>query len=247
MTHSSGAAGADVADAGTEENAVKRRILCASPVREHHPWLTRCLTNYRLHIVQTGLDAVRTYNVGAFDAYILDYWLPDWSGLSLCRQIRKDDPAAPVVFFSSAEGLDQRKRAMRAGADAYLLASAGAEPLAHEIGTLLRFADVRGLRAKVEEEVAVQEELQRRAALAIERTEHAKALAAQALERAARARAQKAFMDSGGTLGNFGRWWPQVFRSVSANHRRDVAPPTPALVASSPAAQAADSEGSALC
>ena len=228
MTHSSGAAGADVADAGTEENAVKRRILCASPVREHHPWLTRCLTNYRLHIVQTGLDAVRTYNVGAFDAYILDYWLPDWSGLSLCRQIRKDDPSAPVVFFSSAEGLDQRKRAMRAGADAYLLASEGAETLVHEISTLLRLADVRSLRAKLEVELVIQNELERRAALSVARTEHAQVLAAQALERAARARAHKAFMKAGGTLGNFGRWWPQVFSSVSANYRRTASPPSDA-------------------
>jgi DNA-binding response OmpR family regulator len=208
-----------------EDAAAKRRILCVSPVREHHPSLNLHLAKYRLQIVQTGLDAVRTYNAGAFDAYVLDYWLPDWSGLSLCRQIRKDDPFAPVVFFSSAEGDDQRKRAMRAGADAYLLASAGAEPLAAEVNTLLRFADVRGLRAKVEEELAIQEELKRRAALAVERTDHARALAAQALERAARARAQKAFMESGGTLGNFGRWWPQVFGSVSANHRLGVQQP----------------------
>lgn len=219
-----------------EAGAAKRRILCVSPVREHHPSLNLCLAEYRLHIVQTGLDAVRTYNAGAFDAYVLDYWLPDWSGLSLCRQIRKDDPFAPVAFFSSAEGLDQRKRAMRAGADAYLLASAGAQPLALEIGTLLRFADVRGLRARIEEELAIQDELRRRAALATERTEHAKALAAQALERAARARAQKAFMDSGGTLGNFGRWWPQVFTSVSANHRLGVPlPDAPATPETAPA------------
>lgn len=215
------------------EAGTKRRVLCVSPVRQHHPWLNLHLAQYRLHIVQTGLDAVRTYNAGAFDAYVLDYWLPDWSGLSFCRQIRKDDPLAPVVFFSSAEGDDQRKRAMRAGANTYLLASAGAAPLKTEIDTLLRFADLGCLSARVEEELAIQEELERRTALAVERTEHARVLAAQALERGVRARAQKVFIDSGGTLGNFGRWWPQVFSSVSASHRLGGASDMPAALTAS--------------
>src|SRR5687767_5293988 len=99
-------------DQRPDDSAAKRRILCVQPVREHHRPLQHYLAPHQLQIVQTGLDAVRAYNAGAFDAYILDYWLPDWSGLSLCRQVRKDDPHAPVVFFSSAEGEDQRKRAM---------------------------------------------------------------------------------------------------------------------------------------
>jgi CheY-like chemotaxis protein len=204
-------------DQRPDDAGAKRRILCVQPVREHHRPLQHYLAPFQLQIVQTGLDAVRAYNAGAFDAYVLDYWLPDWSGLSLCRQVRKDDPHAPVVFFSSAEGEDQRKRAMRAGADAYVLASGGAEALSTELSTVLRYADLRSLRAKVDEERAIQEELERRAALVIERSKVAQARAAEALERVARSRAQKAFMEAGGTLGHFGRWWPQVFSSVTAN------------------------------
>lgn len=193
-------------DDGLEGTSAPRRILCVQPVREHHRGLQYTLAPHHLQITHTGLDAVRAYNAGAFDAYILDYWLPDWSGLSLCRQIRKEDRHAPVLFFSSAEGDDQRKRAMRAGADAYLLASAGAEALAKELMTVLRYADVRSLSAKVEAEQAVQAELERRAALLAERSDLA-LVRAEALERAAKSRAQKAFTEAGGTLGHFSRWW----------------------------------------
>ncbi|HYH41774.1 MAG TPA: response regulator [Burkholderiales bacterium] len=203
-------------DGGREGSGPKRRILCVQPVREHHRPLQLALADHHLEIAHTGLDAVRAHNLAPFDAYVLDYWLPDWSGLSLCRQVRKDDLHAPVLFFSSAEGEDQRKRAMRAGADAYLHASAGADALATELRKVSACADVRSLRAKLEAERAVQEELERRAALVIEHSELARTRAGEALERAAKARAKKAFMEAGGTLGHFSRWWPQVFSSVAA-------------------------------
>lgn len=65
----------------------------------------------------------------------------------------------------------------------------------------------RTLRAKVEAEQAVQAELERRAALLAERSDLAQARSGEALERAAKNRAQKAFMEAGGTLGHFSRWW----------------------------------------
>ena len=37
-----------------------------------------------------------------FDLYLLDSWLPDGSGLDLCRQIREFDKATPIIFYSAA-------------------------------------------------------------------------------------------------------------------------------------------------
>ena len=190
-------------------------VLCVQPVREHRAAVKSGLPGYRCTFVETGLDAVRAFNANHFDAFVLDYWLADWSGLSLCRQIRKGDPHAPVVFFSSAEGEDQRKRAVRAGADAYLFASAGGRVLADTMRTVLAAAHVRNLQARVEEELAIQEELQRRAALAIEASAVARARAAEAMERAARNRAHRAFMEAGGTLAGFERWWIGLYRTVA--------------------------------
>jgi DNA-binding response OmpR family regulator len=197
----------------------KRSVLCVQPAEDYHPALRLALSKHRIVIVPNALETMRAVNAGAFDAYVLDYWLPDWSGASLCRQMRLTDPHAPILFFTGADAPEQKKRALKAGADAYVLALDGASSLAAKLKNLLEQADLRAMRARIEEENAVHAELQRRAALAVSQTEHAKERAAVATERAAQARARKAFIESGGTLATFDRWWPLMLGSAVANHR----------------------------
>jgi DNA-binding response OmpR family regulator len=201
--------------------ASEQTVLCVQPAREHRAALKVGLAGYRVTAVETGLDAVRAFNAGSFDAYVLDYWLADWSGLSLCRQIRKGDPHAPIVFFSAAEGDDQIKRAMRAGASVYLFASAGGNALADALRKSLLRAQVQNLQARVEEERVIQEELQRRAAMVIEASALARIRAAEAIERAARTRAHKAFMTAGGTLAGFEKLWPDVYKGCASTQRTE--------------------------
>ena len=56
-----------------------------------------------------------------FDLYLLDSWLPDGSGLDLCRQIRQFDTATPIVFYSAAAYENDRSEALDSGAQAYLV------------------------------------------------------------------------------------------------------------------------------
>jgi DNA-binding response OmpR family regulator len=56
-----------------------------------------------------------------FDLYLLDSWLPDGSGLDLCRQIRQFDQATPILFYSAAAYEIDRDEAMNSGAQAYLI------------------------------------------------------------------------------------------------------------------------------
>ena len=56
-----------------------------------------------------------------FDLYLLDSWLPDGSGLDLCRQIREFDKATPILFYSAAAYEIDRDQAMQCGAQAYLI------------------------------------------------------------------------------------------------------------------------------
>ena len=57
----------------------------------------------------------------AFDPYLLDSWLPDGSGLDLCRKIREFDTATPILFYSAAAYEMDRTEAIRSGAQAYLI------------------------------------------------------------------------------------------------------------------------------
>jgi DNA-binding response OmpR family regulator len=56
-----------------------------------------------------------------FDLYLLDSWLPDGSGLVLCRRIREFDKATPIVFYSAAAYENDRAQALNCGAQAYLV------------------------------------------------------------------------------------------------------------------------------
>ena len=56
-----------------------------------------------------------------FDLYLLDSWLPDGSGLDLCKQIRQFDQATPILFYSAAAYEIDRTDAIKSGAQAYLI------------------------------------------------------------------------------------------------------------------------------
>jgi DNA-binding response OmpR family regulator len=55
-----------------------------------------------------------------FDLYLLDSWLPDGSGLELCRQIREFDKSTPILFYSAAAYEIDKAQALNSGAQAYL-------------------------------------------------------------------------------------------------------------------------------
>lgn len=55
-----------------------------------------------------------------FDLYLLDSWLPDGSGLDLCRQIRQFDKATPILFYSAAAYEIDKAQAINCGAQAYV-------------------------------------------------------------------------------------------------------------------------------
>ena len=56
-----------------------------------------------------------------FDLYLLDSWLPDGSGLDLCRRIREFDKATPVLFYSAAAYEIDKSQALNSGAQGYLI------------------------------------------------------------------------------------------------------------------------------
>jgi CheY-like chemotaxis protein len=196
----------------------RRTILVVDDDPEFRAVLEQILSDHTLVFACNAFEALRHVNSASFHAYVLEYWLPDWSGPALCRDIRRSDPHAPVVFCTSAVREHDQARAMRAGASAYLCKPIDPQTLRSKLGAFISLSELESLRAKIEEERAVQDELERRLEQLVAQTEHAKALAAASIERTARNKAYKAFIGARGTRAHFESWWPQVYRSARANH-----------------------------
>jgi len=68
--------------------------------------------------IATGIALARAED---FDLYLLDSWLPDGSGLDLCRRIRQFDETTPILFYSAAAYASDYDMALKSGAQAYLV------------------------------------------------------------------------------------------------------------------------------
>jgi DNA-binding response OmpR family regulator len=72
-----------------------------------------------------------------FDLYLLDSWLPDGSGLDLCRQIREFDKVTPILFYSAAAYEIDRDLAIKSGAQAYLIKPSQPSELCNLVTSLI--------------------------------------------------------------------------------------------------------------
>lgn len=68
--------------------------------------------------IQSGVELAGSQR---FDLYLLDSWLPDGSGLDLCKRIREFDKLTPILFYSAAAYAIDRDQAIQSGAQAYLI------------------------------------------------------------------------------------------------------------------------------
>jgi DNA-binding NarL/FixJ family response regulator len=171
----------------------------------------------------TAYDAICALNARDFDAYVLPFWLPDWSSFSLCRDVRKADPHAPIVFYGSGAREPNCKRARRAGASA-CVPDGDMITLRGELRTLLDRVCLENLAAITAEQRAIQEELERRAAVLAGRADRAKHMAALAVERTAKIKACAAYTAEGGTRADFMRRWPQAFGMTMREATRQDSP-----------------------
>ena len=80
-----------------------------------------------------GLAAEDEYRRHRPDVTLMDLRLPGWSGFEAIRRIRAEDPSARIIVLTMYEGEEDVRRALEAGAAAYLLKDTLAESL---VGTI---------------------------------------------------------------------------------------------------------------
>jgi len=99
------------------------RVLYIEDHEDTRELVTLVLEQKSFEVVtgETIASGVALAGSQAFDLYLLDSWLPDGSGLDLCKQIRKFDKATPILFYSAAAYEVDRQQAINSGAQAYLV------------------------------------------------------------------------------------------------------------------------------
>src|SRR5688572_32077864 len=55
---------------------------------------------FRVSTADNAADVLRLVRTERFDALIFDYWMPDVTGIELCRRIRTFDQSTPILIRS---------------------------------------------------------------------------------------------------------------------------------------------------
>jgi DNA-binding response OmpR family regulator len=99
------------------------RVLYVEDHEDTRELVTLVLEQKRFEVVtgSTIKSGVALAGSQDFDLYLLDSWLPDGSGLDLCRKIREFDKVTPILFYSAAAYEIDRMEAIKSGAQAYLI------------------------------------------------------------------------------------------------------------------------------
>jgi len=75
---------------------------------------------FRVSVADNAADVLQLAASQLFDAVLLDYWMPQVTGLDLCRQIRSFDQNTPILICSGAVSAADESAAVLAGAQGYV-------------------------------------------------------------------------------------------------------------------------------
>jgi CheY-like chemotaxis protein len=87
----------------------KRRILCVDDHDDMCSLIATILSDYEVVSAQSKAEGLRKATGGLFDLYLLDYYLPDGTGLELCLLIRDFDDSTPILFVTDVSELGQQQ------------------------------------------------------------------------------------------------------------------------------------------
>ena len=74
-----------------------------------------------IEVAKDGKEALNIIEREYFDLFLLDYCLPDTTGIKLCEQIRSLYPEAPIAVYSALDRDIDKQLAFAAGATSYMV------------------------------------------------------------------------------------------------------------------------------
>ena len=93
---------------------------------------------YSVDVVFNGRDAVDYAEGGAYDGLILDWMMPELSGVQVLEKLRRQHIATPCLMLTARDAVEDRVTGLDAGADDYLAKPFATSELLARVRALLR-------------------------------------------------------------------------------------------------------------
>jgi two-component system, OmpR family, manganese sensing response regulator len=126
---------------------VEDEVEMAEPLRAI---LTR--EGHSVEVAHDGEKGEELLQTHSYDLLILDWMLPGCSGLELCRRVRAQGNALPVLMLTAKDTVDDRVQGLDVGADDYLVKPFELKELLARVRALLRRPVVLLRSAEVQED-----------------------------------------------------------------------------------------------
>jgi DNA-binding response OmpR family regulator len=98
------------------------------------------LSGFNVYTANHGKHGLKVFREHHVDLCILDVMMPVMDGFTLAGEIRKLDPAMPVVFLTAKNQKDDRLKGLKIGADDYITKPFEAEELVLRLNNILKRA-----------------------------------------------------------------------------------------------------------
>ena len=114
---------------------------------------------YQIEHFADGLRAREGLAKSDFDLVLLDIMLPNYNGLDLCRELRQQNPAIPIMLLTSLDSEADRVVGLELGADDYLTKPFSMRECQARIKALLRRSQLNNHNdvQPVQDEIRVEE------------------------------------------------------------------------------------------
>jgi two-component system OmpR family response regulator len=116
------------------------RVLVVDDEENIRYLLVTALRHAELEVAEaaTGREALESAKDFRPDVLLLDVMLPDVDGFEVCRRLRSDGSAAPVIFLTARDATEDKVRGLSLGGDDYVTKPFSLEELVARVRVALR-------------------------------------------------------------------------------------------------------------
>jgi len=94
--------------------------------------------HHTVEFVRNGVDARERLRMCTYDIIILDWNLPDITGVEICKKFRSDQGVTPIIMLTGKSSIADREEGLDSGADDYLTKPFAMKELSARLRALLR-------------------------------------------------------------------------------------------------------------